>query len=103
MDNGTTWETRRQKIITFIKEMGNPIDLKRILKEFEYRNKKTLINDVLSIAKTIRNEGKKLVVYPASCVACGYVFRQKKSDLKIPSKCPKCREQRIDWPSIQIV
>ena len=102
MDDSNTWQTKRQKIIKILKEYSCSIDLKDLMKELEYSNKKNLINDVMSISKTLRNEGIQLTISPASCKACGYVFRHKKTELKIPSKCPKCREQRIEWPSIRV-
>ena len=102
MDDSNTWQTKRQKIIKLLKEYSYSIDLKDLMKDLEYSNKKNLINDVMSISKTLRNEGLQLVISPSSCKACGYVFRHKKAELKIPSKCPKCREQRIEWPSIRV-
>jgi len=78
------------------------IDLRSVMRELEYSSKKILINDIISIAKTLKNKGLQLTISPPSCKACGYVFRHKKTVLKIPSKCPKCREQRIEWPSIKV-
>ena len=102
MVNANTWQTRRQKLIKILKEYSYSIDLKNLMKELEYSNKKNLINDILSISKTLRNEGLHLAISPLSCKACGYVFRHKKTELKLPSKCPKCREQRFEWPSIRV-
>ena len=78
------------------------LDLKSILKELEYSNKRVLLDDVKHISKTLRNEGKKIKIHPPYCMACGFVFKQNIKTLKIPSKCPKCKEQRISWPSIEI-
>ena len=102
MENSNTWLTRRQKLMKILKEYSYSIDLRSLMRELEYSNKKNLINDIMSITKTLRNEGLQLVISPPSCNACGYVFRHKKTELKIPSKCPKCREQRIEWPSIRV-
>ncbi len=103
MEDSNTWQTRRQKLINILKEYGFSIDLKSLMRELEYSNKKYLIKDIMSITKTLRNEGLQLVISPPSCKACGYVFRHKKTELKIPSKCPRCREQRIEWPSIRVI
>ena len=102
MDDSNTWQTRRQKLIKILKEYSYSVDLRSLMKELEYSSKRAMINDIMSIAKTLKNEGIQLVISPSSCNACGYVFRHKKTKLKIPSKCPKCREQRIEWPSIRI-
>jgi len=98
-----TWETRRQKLIKLLVEEKLILDLRSILKELEYTSKKSLINDVQSIAKTIKNSGRTLIVSPPSCIACGFKFQIKRGQLKIPSKCPKCRQQRIDWPTIRVL
>ena len=98
-----TWETRRQKLIKLLVDEELVLDMRSILKEFEYSSKNTLINDIQSITKTLKNEGKAVVVNPPSCIACGFKFQIKRGQLKIPSKCPKCRQQRIDWPSIKVL
>ena len=103
MEESNTWDTRRQKLIKLLTVQKAIIDLRSIMREMEYPNKKALVNDVQSIAKTLKNEGQTLVVKPPSCMACGYTFHVKKEMFKIPSKCPKCREQRINWPSIKVV
>jgi len=103
MSNSDTWETRRQKLIKFLTIHKSTIDLKSILRELEYSNKRALIEDIMSITKTLKSKGIMLTVEPPSCIACGYIFQQTINHLKIPSKCPKCKQQRINWPSIKII
>ena len=95
IDNSNTWQTRRQKLMDLFKNNRISTDLRSLMREFEYPNKRILINDVMSITKTLKNKGLLLSISPPSCKVCGYVFQHKKTTLKIPSKCPKCREQRI--------
>ena len=102
MDDSNTWLTRRQKLMKILKEYSFNIDLRSLMRELEYSRKRILFNDIMSITKTLNNEGLQLSISPASCKACGYIFYHKKTLLKIPSKCPKCREQRIEWPSIKV-
>jgi predicted Zn-ribbon and HTH transcriptional regulator len=97
-----TWNTRRQKLIKILNEREDVIELKSIMRELEYPNKRTLVEDINDIASTLKSEGKQLLVKPPSCIACGYIFNLKNSKLKIPSKCPNCREERIDWPVIKL-
>ncbi len=57
------------------------------------------------IAKTIRRQSKgKLSLYmiPPRCRNCGYVFRDLDKPRK-PSKCPRCKSQRIDQPLFKIM
>ena len=70
--------------------------------ELEYESKYSLIEDIQSIAKSVRNEGKVLLVEPPRCYACGYEFEIHEGKMKIPSKCPECKEQRISWPRIKL-
>jgi predicted Zn-ribbon and HTH transcriptional regulator len=44
--------------------------------------------------RSIRREGGRLVVEPASCLACGFVFRSRQR-LSTPGSCPSCRSERI--------
>jgi len=78
------------------------LDLRRIIKELECSSKKVLIEDIKSVAKTLKNEGTQLKINPSSCASCGFIFKQKIDSLKIPSKCPKCKHERINCPSIEI-
>lgn len=96
------WMTNRQWLIRFLKEKKYNLDLEDIMRDFEYNSKKALIRDVMSIVKTLKNEGITVLAKPARCKDCGYRFRQRKRKLKIPSKCPECKGQRISWPSIKI-
>jgi predicted Zn-ribbon and HTH transcriptional regulator len=40
---------------------------------------------------------RKLVVEPARCLACGFVFEQR-SRLNRPSRCPACKGERLSSP-----
>ncbi len=93
-------ETRRQRILRWLEDTGAALDLKAFFKEFEYTNKKHLLDDIERIAGALRREGRELLIQPPSCIACGFVFFPRDKHLLIPSKCPKCHAERIKWPSI---
>lgn len=97
-----TFETRRQKLIRKLMIEKSFIDLKLIMKEMEYSSKKNLLNDIESISKSLKNKGLSLIIEPPSCLACNFKFKLKNHMIKIPSKCPNCRQERIDWPSIML-
>ncbi|MFX1237867.1 MAG: hypothetical protein ACFFAS_05170 [Promethearchaeota archaeon] len=101
-DNNNEWETKRHALIRILTQYGSISDLKAYMKEMEYSNKRQLITDIISISKSLKKQNKILKILPASCVACGFQFVQKKNEFKIPSKCPKCRQQRIEWPSLRL-
>jgi predicted Zn-ribbon and HTH transcriptional regulator len=51
--------------------------------------------------KSLRARGERLVIEPASCIACGYAFARR-ARLTRPGSCPQCRSTRIDPPAFQI-
>jgi predicted Zn-ribbon and HTH transcriptional regulator len=53
------------------------------------------------LARSAEARGERLVVEPASCLACGYAFRNR-DRLSRPSACPRCRSTRIDAPVFRI-
>ncbi|MCB2227433.1 MAG: hypothetical protein KQH53_12205 [Desulfarculaceae bacterium] len=44
---------------------------------------------------------RRLVIEPACCLACGYVF-EKRNRLDAPGRCPQCKGQRIDGPWFRV-
>ncbi|MCP4763735.1 MAG: hypothetical protein GY870_18330 [archaeon] len=92
-----SWETRREKIIRLLEESpGLTFDLKSLMIELEYSNKRVFLEDIRSISIKIRNKGQKMEFLPASCSVCDFLFYDKEKKIKIPSKCPKCHNQRIN-------
>jgi predicted Zn-ribbon and HTH transcriptional regulator len=53
------------------------------------------------LTRSLGHRGERLVVEPASCVACGYAFRDR-TRLTRPGACPACRSTRIDPPVFRI-
>ncbi|MBY9005317.1 MAG: hypothetical protein KGD63_01005 [Candidatus Lokiarchaeota archaeon] len=102
MNEFNKWKTRRERLLEILEIDGKIDDLKIIMREMEYPSKKSLILDIAHIAKSLVYKGKKIFVVPSSCGLCEYIFKQKGFKLKIPSKCPKCKGERILWPSIKI-
>lgn len=49
------------------------------------------------IDKSLGREGKQLVIEPATCRSCGFVFT-KHGAFKKPGKCPGCRDGRVEPP-----
>lgn len=44
-----------------------------------------------------RSAGDRFEMIPPECEGCGFVFRDR-TKVKRPSRCPKCRDERIDGP-----
>lgn len=53
------------------------------------------------LERSLRAEGLALHVHPATCLACSFVFEDRRR-LTRPGACPKCRETRIDPPMFEV-
>ncbi len=53
------------------------------------------------LARSLPHDGERLVLEPASCIACGYRFSDR-ARLTRPGACPSCRSTRIDPPVFRI-
>lgn len=89
--------TRRLDIAELLKKRELPV--KNIANLFEVQIK-DIVSDLEHIAKSVRPD-YKLYIRPAECKKCGFVFRHREK-VKAPSKCPKCRSERIDPPLFSI-
>lgn len=52
------------------------------------------VNHHLNHAHKSVRPPKKFIVEPAECQECGFVFKDRRK-LNVPSKCPKCKSNRI--------
>jgi predicted Zn-ribbon and HTH transcriptional regulator len=50
--------------------------------------------------RSARAAGHRIVVIPAKCRSCGFIFDEDK--LTKPGKCPACRQSRIFEPQIGV-
>jgi predicted Zn-ribbon and HTH transcriptional regulator len=62
---------------------------------------KEVIPHLEHLQRSLRRKERQLVVEPAECMACGYVFKDRRR-LSKPSSCPKCRNQRIEPPVFRL-
>ena len=53
------------------------------------------------LERSVRRDGERLVVEPAQCLACDFVFKAREK-LTTPGSCPKCRSERIQPPAFRI-
>ncbi|PIZ53714.1 transcriptional regulator [Candidatus Woesearchaeota archaeon CG_4_10_14_0_2_um_filter_57_5] len=61
-----------------------------------------VLDDLRHIARSVKSEGKTLLMHPACCKKCGYVFKER-SRVKSPTKCPCCRSEWIQQPLFAMV
>ena len=94
--------SRRRKIIEVLKSTDKPLTAREIarLLNIPLRDLKVIYEDLKHIARTLKRAGggkEKLEVYPPHCANCGFVFARREK-LKKPSRCPRCKSERIVPP-----
>jgi predicted Zn-ribbon and HTH transcriptional regulator len=53
------------------------------------------------IARSVASQDKKVVITPASCLTCGFVFEDRKRFTR-PGRCPQCKKSHIQSPRFHI-
>ena len=91
-------ETVRQEIISAI--AGRALSIKDISAAVKI-SEKEICAHLRHIGRTVNSRGQRLVITPAECRKCGFVF-QKREKLKRPGKCPVCRAETIKEPLFEI-
>ncbi|ADH87275.1 transcriptional regulator [Desulfurivibrio alkaliphilus AHT 2] len=54
------------------------------------------------LQRSLQSSGQKLVVIPSRCLKCEFEF-SKRSRLKKPGRCPRCRATHISAPLFNII
>ncbi len=88
--------TVRQQLVSLLELGGYSFeDLRRQLGTA----KAALEEDLRHVEKSLRAAGRRLEVQPARCLACGFLFRDRaEKHFHPPSRCPKCRSERVEEP-----
>jgi transcriptional regulator len=63
-------------------------------------DRRDMEDDLRHLIRTARALGHDVVVEPARCKSCGFVFEEDR--LTKPGRCPACRESRIYEPLIRV-
>jgi len=89
--------TRREEIIVLLENGEREFD--ELRRHFEIPVH-VLEEDLRHIDLSVRAAGKRLVINPARCLACGFIFTRSK--FHPPGRCPECRDRRISGPEFSI-
>ena len=90
--------TARQRMMLLLGEMEmTAIDLSQELGMSE----KEVYDHLPHVARSAGSRGKRLVIMPAQCLKCGYVFRERRR-FTPPGRCPRCRETHLQRPAYRI-
>jgi len=57
-------------------------------------------DDLHHMIRSARAAGHRVVIEPAKCRSCGFIFGEDK--LSKPGKCPECRGTRLFEPQISV-
>ncbi len=90
--------TLRQQIIDLLcREAMTALAISQAVRVSE----KDVYRHLEHIQKSVAGQGRKLSVAACSCLACGFIFADRRR-LTRPGRCPRCRESRIDHPVFRI-
>jgi predicted Zn-ribbon and HTH transcriptional regulator len=93
------YDTIRQYIIALLEEYSLSA---RQISGYLKIPEKDIYDHLEHIRKTLNKDNKHLLMNPASCTMCGFVYR-KRDRVSTPGKCPLCHSSLIEPPSFSIV
>lgn len=92
--------TLRQRIVELLGE--GEWGFEELRRELE-APPRTLEDDLRHVERSLRRGAARLRIEPARCLSCGFVFRERAArHLHAPSRCPRCRSERIADPRFHI-
>lgn len=91
-------ETIRRQVISVLE--GKRMSAKEISGEVGI-SEKDVYAHLEHIHKSVEREGGRLIVTPAECQDCGFVFK-KRDRLTKPGKCPVCNGESIIVPLFSV-
>jgi len=97
-DADRTAKTVRQRIIELLNH--DELTAREISQAIGIRER-DVYSHLPHVARSTAAQDKKLVVNPARCLACGYVFKDRKR-LTRPSRCPRCKRSHLQEPTYRI-
>jgi transcriptional regulator len=62
---------------------------------------KDVVAHLEHLRRSLAHGNERLVIEPPRCAACEFVFK-KRERLAAPSRCPRCRSERIESPLFSI-
>ncbi|MDX1815528.1 MAG: transcriptional regulator [Thermodesulfobacteriota bacterium] len=92
-------ETIRRRILSLLS--GHSLTARQISAEVGIPEREAYAH-MPHVKRTVVRLGGRLVVTPAECRKCGYVFRERKRPNR-PGRCPVCRGESISEPLFAVL
>jgi len=80
--------------------LGGPLTTREISERTSLREK-DIAGHLEHLERSLKPRGERLLVRPAECLACGFVFRDRHR-FTTPGACPSCRSERIAPPAFHV-
>ncbi len=93
------FDTIRHRIISLL--LTHPCTARQMSAELRIPERE-IYDHLEHIRRTMHTGTHRLVVQPATCEKCGFIFR-KRDRLTRPGKCPLCRSESITEPLFAVV
>ena len=102
MDNGTAIGTHQHTIRKEIAQLLSDEDLSaRDLSQAIGIREKDVYHHLEHVGRSVAAQGKKLIILPFKCLACGYVFEERKRYTR-PGRCPRCKKTHVEVPLYRV-
>jgi len=91
-------QTIRQQIIELLSE--REMSAREVSQTVRIRERE-VYEHLPHIARSLAAQRKKLIILPFQCLACGYVFEERKRFTR-PGRCPRCKRAHLERPMYRI-
>ncbi|HDR16428.1 MAG TPA: transcriptional regulator [Desulfobacteraceae bacterium] len=99
MNGSNEQETVRRRIIALLEERhATSLDISQSVRISE----KEVYEHLVHVGKSVASRGEKLLIHPAECMKCGFVFEGRKR-FRPPGRCPACKSTHLRKPAYEIV
>ncbi len=94
-------KTVRQRIAEYLENMKDAKSITEIARITGSDRSENVVDDINHALKSLKMKGVMFKIMPATCRKCNFIFKPTKLEVKVPSKCPKCKGELINPPIIQ--
>ncbi|BBL46746.1 transcriptional regulator [Metallosphaera sedula] len=92
--------TTRERILLLLRSSAEPLTARDIMQATGIRREQEVYAHIYHIALSSKRKDYVVILYPPRCESCGAEISLEKP--KRPSKCPRCKSERISQPKFLI-